>query len=870
MHQPRPYGLFGPPLSEEDDVTVDALVRNLTNIKRAGSLDALKLVRALPGGGVAVAQDMGGVLKVVVHAPQEQSQKDASPEDASEFGYRGVPMLFSGVVDRAVFQGDQGVQITLTEQARRRVSNYREPVARTQTLQRFSIEYGDRHAEFRPDPSGAWKHSQYVQLRPTWFSGNMATLVQIVGGYGRQDFSRLPDNNIERANMAIPAKFAAMIEAQLKPGVLPGYVGRPPIDGQIRFDYKFHETHGVAFDTDKKPWLIRINIRGVYAMPLPVVPATTTPAFREFVEEKGDAELLWILDRFGAMPSGEGFPETSEAFEAWRRAGVVIKVCDVADFYTRHMGYSSAMGWSFNDEGTEAVNTCYEFDSGDGLQNGRTYKLSLRLSAMEDPPHWEPLESHHQEVLNNYLAGVVSHSKPGIRRTALLFKLRRVGQSELLARAGGSADVRWADEANYWDNYESLPIATHGGNVSMIAEGKVWARGFPRTHPQIKFPEPLGGAQYGCLSHDFGQLEGFPPVPSGHIVLCDTIMHAYFIGNDLKVCKYFLDQRVFMDEGTDNYDDCMQVGSWERIAHSGTLSLFGKFYTSDFDEREAYAPITTVTKIVGKDLGYDTVPFFEFDHFFAMPGTLWRHRYFQHDTEVTETEGHGKTVALCVPYFARNAVMHAYKETTTGAKMTKSRSLYGTRDPNSYRYWTYDFVWAWVGGSTVGNMGYVSKVSPVPGDGNPVWVTGYNYFPGPCTDFADNGDWLGGLPQDITWLVHPESNHWQHSGGGGAPTIKTFSETNTEAGKEESRLDISFNLAPQKINDEPRVGFFTMSPDEAVGVFYTDAVKIVAGDAVYSNCAEADPDASKLRKRWGFTRLADHKAAHHFIGVINE
>ena len=69
---------------------------------------------------------------------------------------------------------------------------------------------------------------------------------------------------------------------------------------------------------------------------------------------------------------------------------------------------------------------------------------------------------------------------------------------------------------------------------------------------------------------------------------------------------------------------------------------------------------------------------------------------------------------------------------------------------------------------------------------------------------------------------------------------------------------------------EPRVGFFTMSPDEAVGVFYTDAVKIVAGDAVYSNCAEADPDASKLRKRWGFTRLADHKAAHHFIGVINE
>lgn len=868
MHQPRPYGLHGELRSKEDAKAVDALVRRLTNIKRAGSLDALKLVRALPGGGVAVALDMGGVLKAIVHAPQEPDQ----PPEAPEFGRYDVPMLFSGVVDRAVFQGLQGVQITLTDQARRRVANYDGDVGKVQTLQRFAIEYSERHAEFRPDGAGAWTHSQYVQLRPTWFSGRMATLVQIAGGYGRQDFKKLPDNKVERAKMKIPAKFAAKIETQLKPDVLPGYMGWPPADGKIRFDYKFHETHGVAFDTEQKPWLIRVNNRGVYAMPLPVVPATTTPAFREFVDEKSDGELTWILDRFGAMPSGEGFPEGAEAFEAWRRAGVVIKVCDVADFYTRHMGYSSAMGWSFNDAGTEAVNTCYEFDDGDGLQNGRTYKLSLRLGAMEDPPHWEPLARGDEIMVNRYLGNVISHSAPGVRRAALKFKMRRVDQQELIDRAHGMREenAQWEAEADYWDNYEGTPIAVHSGNVSMMAEGKVWARGFPRSHPQIKFPEPLAKPQYGCLSHDFGQLEGFPPVPSGYIVLCDTIMHAYFIGDDLKVCKYFLDQRVYTDNGTNNYDECMQVGSWEQTVHSGQLSVFGNFYTSDFDEREAYAPITTVTKIVGKDLGYDTVPFFEFDHFFAMPGTLWRNRYFQHDTETTETEGHGKTVALCVPYFARNAVMHAHKETTSGARVTKSRGLYFTRDPNSYRYFTYDFVWAWVGGSTLGNMAHMPNVNPYPVDGNPVWAVGYNYFPGPCTDFADNGDWLGGLPQDITWLVHPESNQWNHSGGGGPPKIKTFSETTIEDGKEESRLDISFSLAPQKINDEPRLGFFTMSPSEFGDVFYTDAIKIVAGEAVYSNCYEADPDAPKLRKRWGFTRLADHKAAHHFIGVINE
>ena len=62
-------------------------------------------------------------------------------------------------------------------------------------------------------------------------------------------------------------------------------------------------------------------------MPLPLVPATTTEAFREYIEEVADEEILKILDRFGGMPSGESFP-VGQDFQAWRRAGVVIKVCD--------------------------------------------------------------------------------------------------------------------------------------------------------------------------------------------------------------------------------------------------------------------------------------------------------------------------------------------------------------------------------------------------------------------------------------------------------------------------------------------------------------------------------------------------------------
>lgn len=101
-----------------------------------------------------------------------------------------------------------------------------------------------------------------------------------------------------------------------------------------------------------------MNSSGVWAMPLPMVPATTTQAFRDYMEKVGDQEIIDILDRFGGMPSGESFPIREDEFQTWKRAGVIIKVCDTADFYD-HIMYASACGWSFNTRGTEGYNTCY-------------------------------------------------------------------------------------------------------------------------------------------------------------------------------------------------------------------------------------------------------------------------------------------------------------------------------------------------------------------------------------------------------------------------------------------------------------------------------------------------------------------------------
>ena len=75
-----------------------------------------------------------------------------------------------------------------------------------------------------------------------------------------------------------------------------------------------------------------VSVLVVWAMPLPTIPATTTDAFREYMEEAGDEEILSILDRFSGMPSGEGFPASENDVLAWKRAGVAIKLGDAADF----------------------------------------------------------------------------------------------------------------------------------------------------------------------------------------------------------------------------------------------------------------------------------------------------------------------------------------------------------------------------------------------------------------------------------------------------------------------------------------------------------------------------------------------------------
>ncbi|WP_291345678.1 MULTISPECIES: hypothetical protein [unclassified Acinetobacter] len=859
MHSPRPYGLLviNGELTEKDNLFIDHQLKKLSNQKAISNLENVRQVKDLPDGGYVILQDMGGMLKAIAH--KELLLDEFEPDGLAKIY---VPMLYSGVITKARIRKEEGVGFKITEQCRRRLINYSNDALPNKELhlQRFIIEPNAQTVpEFIPQNNFSdFITTQYVQQRPTWYSGAMAEVMQIVGGYGRQDFNNLPDLPFEKSRIQIPEKYMERIAQEIEGIRLPAYSGIPPLDGAFQYDYKFHSTNGVVFDTTNKPWLIRIRSNGVFAMPMPIVPVTATQTFREYIEEMGDEEILNILNRFGAMPSGEGFP-TGEDFEAWRRAGVMIKVCDTADFYS-HMYYSPACGWSLNLTGSEGFNTAYTYGE-DGIAVGVAYKLRCEFAPTENQGWLKAVKitGEKARVISQYLSKLYEILPKGDQKTlAILYKLRRVDADDVFQRALISQYDPLGvtqNDVNYWDNLELEPIASLNGNISQVAKGFLYHNAKPEFQPQIKFPVVEMG---GCVSFDFGAYAVPKDKPN-----CDTIMHGYYVGNNLKVIKYFVDWRGYQKQIESNYEPMMTVGSWEQTETSGSSSPQGYFYTTDFDFREVFSPVVTTTTIKGEDKGFDSKPFFSFVHFYAMSGDLWRNRYYTHLTKTNRTESEAINLAICIPYLTRNSAALAKKNTVIGITKSESLNLYAMQDPTTYRYWTYDFVFAW---NTPLNK---QTGKPYPVNGNPVWVEIEQYNPSEYSDFADQGSWLPGLPYDITWLIHPDTNQWNHSGGGGAPKVKEYSISNTEPSNTTGSLYFDISETPVQVNSQiPQEWYFYISPDEYGNVFYRDACKVVFGNSEYANISETDQN--NLRYKWGYSSLVEHKSAYHFIGVINE
>lgn len=869
MYSPRPYGRFAEDaeLSADDAAAVERLARSLTNFKQASELASLKRVADLPSGRQAVAIDMGGVFRILVLEQHELPQ----------FRFDGVaqtniPMLFSGVITRAqVLTDGQGVGIRLTEQTRRRLVAYDPKAAlppKDVALQRFVIKYEPRFQYFEPPQQGIYTFTQYVKQRPTWYSGAMAEVMQVAGGYGRQVMAELPEDDLERARMLIPERYMRQIRQQVGNVRLPAYTGFPDEQGQFKCEYRASRCNVVAFDTGNSPWLLQINARGVYAMPLPVVPATTTEAFREYVLEVGDDELLKLLDRFGGMPTGEGFPQAEQDFEAWRRAGVIIKVCDTADFYSFEAMYA-ACGWAVNSRGTEGFNTCWTYDSA-GLMQVHAYKMKLSLAPAENQGRllntWD-YDSYSdvreaQGKLNAYLAKVYEAlAENGARELAIKYKIRRVPAADILARADSSS----GPDVDYWDSLELPPIAAHQGRVSRVSSGPFyWPSKVLKSCTRLKFPELTG---QGC--------ESFPhisPDYSGGAVKCDTIVFGCYVEDQLRVIKYFYDERKFQQETTSTFEQYMIVGQWEKTETFGLSGLMGFFYTTDFDDRQEQPAVTVHTNIVGTDMGYGNPAY-------STPPTLWcvggvsRSRYYMHRTTVDTTETFTLDVAALVPVFERDCMLYAYQDHTGGRSSHEETTQGSVPDPTSYELWCYDDIWHWMGQTRNGNRG-----DPPSKDGVPVYVDTLVYSPTEISDFAESGNWLNLPPGgflDVTGICGPYTyRNSVHNAngviiGGEAPGFDPYRKDTQYSNESSGRLSVCLSVAGavQVNKDMPHSWYWGFSPENDF-YFYRDAVHVAIGDARYASIYETGQDG--LRRRWGHTALADHKAAHHFIGVINE
>ncbi|WP_431106599.1 hypothetical protein [Variovorax paradoxus] len=864
MLAPRPYGRFAEQaeLSPEDSAAVEQLARAVTNFKQLSALDSLKRVAELPSGRQAVAIDMGGVFRVLVLERHENPQHELTGQAETN-----LPMLFSGVITRAQVLEGEGVGIKLTEQTRRRLIGYRdEPLPpKDVALQRFRIEYPDRFSYFRPEYSGIYTFTQFTKLRPTWFSGAMAEVMQVAGGYGRQAMADLPEDDIERARMRVPERYMREIRRQVAGVRLPGYTGFPDREGQFQCGYLHSKGNAVSFDTDGSPWLLQLNARGVFAMPLPLVPATTTAAFREYIEEVGDAELLKLLDRFGGMPTGETFPEEEKDFEAWRRAGVFIKVCDCADFYD-HQAFYAASGWSLNSRGTEGFNTCWDHD-GSGLLRAHAYKLKLRLGAVADGGRlkatWQFEDPADAARAHAYLDRVFQTLRDGTHRSrAIAYKIRRQSAAQILARAA----VTNGPDTDHWDALELDAIASHQGSVSRVGTGPLyWPGKNPTSMGRLKFPElrGLGCESFVMVSEDY----------AGPAVRCDTIVFGCYVDDELQVVKYFYDERKFQESEQSTFEKYMIVGQWEKTVTTGLSGLMGYFYTSAFDDRQEAPPVTTTTHITGTDMGYGQ-PAFATPPILYCVGSLSRARYYMHRTKVKSTSGFGIDVAACVPVFERDCILYPYTDSTSGRAESEKTEQFAMADPTSYQLWCYDNLFHWMGQTDNHNKG-----DPPSKDGVPVYIDTLVYSPTEVSDYADSGNWYNLPPGgflDVTAICGPytsRSSGTQHAGGvvigGEAPGFEPFSSEKLYPAEQSGRLSVSMKTAGSVVahREVPHSWYFGFSPVEDT-YFYRDAVHNAIGDAGYASIYEQDQNG--FRRRWGHTALADNMSAHHFIGVINE
>lgn len=641
-------------------------------------------------------------------------------------------------------------------------------------------EQGMERLAVRPFPAlgfpltnefGTVQFSQYTHIKPTMYSGAMKRLIQALCGFGKlmpqRDLPPVPSNEplpITRSASIYAEVFDRLTteEADDIEASQERHAREVAKEGlQVRYDHRFFRTHGLFQATDDQWWLVEISQqRGVLAMRLPLDPLTTAvydadgniaewPFYealqllevtdangetRELIDEDG----LAVLEAFGGFPTGQGFPSDDDALEAYIRAGEVVRLMkpdDLSPFY-RHSMYSTAMGWAFNEKGTEAHNTGWRFDD-DGIQSGVHYQINIDIgeaSRKEPEAGAEAVAARAQATASLLDNG--EQLRDLLKRKAYRLTRSQIIGLELLP------DARFIQEL---DRIKVQPIAQGNSDLRLIREGRLWAGHKKNAQPeQMKFYEPLLGH---LLSHDFRPARDALRFQR---VACDTTMHVFFDGDSFKWVRYFVadEETASTTLTTDDFDACSWIGRFTRTREFGARRVSEGFYTSDFDDRQELAGSKIVQRFNREYLGASSISVGDDPSDFRRNFATRTHR-FRHNNILEQTTGERMMIGVAVPENVREAYFIGTMHYRDGYSRNSGWGYEHRGDPYWYEGWrciisTAGFAY-WPGDmqecppgcdTGINYAGGGSEGSPQPR------IARYEvYAPYRCSEYIDKGPW---------------------------------------------------------------------------------------------------------------------------------
>lgn len=315
------------------------------------------------------------------------------------------------------------------------------------------------------------------------------------------------------------------------------------------------------------------------------------------------------------------------------------------------------------------------------------------------------------------------------RVDAVMWKLDRLSDSQI-----GEVKEERSDEAAFdlADSYTLSPIGSFNASISKVSEGYLWW--MAEFRQVIKFAEPEVGY---LLSHRMAPQFGFV----GGDKICDTTMHVFFRGDELKWVKYFRDPReVAGDQVESDEEECMYEGSWTRTETTGPSSITTMLYTSDFDDRDLVPSSVTTKKRVGSSMGYTSIQCSD------DPSALYLANCFRNKTyricTSTETRVPGgfKDVGIAVPFHDREAYYYAVAEKQLSYSFNYSCSYVVLRDPWTCNTWrNFPGYTGFVSGGVYIRAEHPDGCGPV--DARTAASPSPSYSASPCSDYADSGPW---------------------------------------------------------------------------------------------------------------------------------